>query len=174
MDNETPKGQLCCRKHLSLRQKAGSAGLASFSFKWRNTLPMQSPPQSSQGSRSPFPSTQTHTHVLAHATAVASMAPIPEWEVIYFKKWQEHLPLPAVWRKGKNLTATLQHSQLGSSPPLAPEPPASSPWHGGTGLLLCSAFRQFASLSPCRYFCSFSQISAYTDTYTWWLREKHS
>jgi len=51
-----------------------------------------------------------HTHeeeMLTHATAVASRAPIPEWEVIYFKKWQRHLPLPAVRRKGKNLPLVL-------------------------------------------------------------------
>lgn len=52
-----------------------------------------------------------HTHkekMLTHATAAASTALIPEWEEIYFKKWHEHLPLPEVRRKGKNLTLVLQ------------------------------------------------------------------
>lgn len=46
--------------------------------------------------------------MLTHTTAVASTAQIPEWEVIYFKKWHKHLLLPEVRRKGKNLTLVLQ------------------------------------------------------------------
>lgn len=59
----------------------------------------------------PLPPCRRHAHeekMLPRTTAAAHTAPLPEWEVIYFKKWHEHLPLPEARRKGRNLTPVLQ------------------------------------------------------------------
>lgn len=108
MANETLKAAISTC-HLSENQ-----AMQCWLHPWLNEgarFPHDLLPHSQDPSGTPHPPPGRHSHrenVLPPAPAVAGTALLPEWEVIYFKEWHEHLPLPQVRRKGRNLTPVLQ------------------------------------------------------------------